>query len=112
MKNDNMILIAAALLGLMLYSKQAGAAGRGLVTPTTPKPAQQGASLATMGQYWTNLLGPVVGSAVAQKTFTYDAWAGSALVKDQQAADAAQLASFTPPEVVPTADDSNYWGIE
>lgn len=101
MKQNDLLMIGAVAIGLMMYQRSARA---GAKTPTSPKPAQTGASMTTMGQYWTSLLGPEVGNAVKNGTY-----------KPNTAGESNASTYYQPVEggSASNGDDSGvFWGIE
>lgn len=97
MKQSDLLMLGVVAIALLMYQRQAKATAK---TPTSPKPAQTGASLTTMGQYWTSLLGPAVGAAVTAGTF-----------KPNTAGD-SNASTYYQPVDSGYGDDSVYWGIE
>lgn len=103
MKQNDLLMIGVAALGLMMIQRQAKAKGN--TTPTTTKPAVQGASLATMGQYWTSLLGKDVGDAVAAGKFKPNVNGDSNAATYYQPVDTTGAGTGS-------GDESVFWGIE
>lgn len=97
MKQNDLLMIGLAALALMMYQRQAKARPP---TPTSPKPASTGASLTTMGQYWTSLLGPAVGAAVTAGKY-----------KPNVAGD-SNAATYYQPVDSGYGEDAVFWGIE
>jgi hypothetical protein len=66
MSNDSVVIIAAVAVGAyLLMSKNSNAAAAAAAAAAARKPVQQGAGTTSTAQYWTSLLGPLVGRAVA-----------------------------------------------
>lgn len=67
MSNDNLVIIAAVAVGAyLLMSKKSNTAAA--AAAAAQKPMQQGAGTTSTAQYWTSLLGPLVGRAVSANT--------------------------------------------